>query len=406
VGARLWLWPGVAKIQLLRSLAAAFHGNAWGLSIANRGFKMKAILSVVVLAVLATALVFPLAERPARAQAPTGPQPGTQPQQNPAPVKTPDASQKPPEAGVAIAVDVPIVTLDVVATTQHGDIIPGLKKENFRILDDGTPQTITNFGATDAPITMVLLLEFSSRGYGGFFAYVGKYWSSALFPALLQKDWVALETFDMKTRVEVDFTQNKDEVMQGLNRLYFPGFSESNVFDAILETVDRLKDVQGKKSIVVLASGVDTFSKHTLDQTMKQLRQSDVTIFCIGLGRAFQNYADMNGGMGSTRRMDYLQAENQLRTFSQETGGYYWFPQFAGEMPDVFRSVAAFLRHQYSISYSPSHGAKDGKFHKVKVELVAPDGGPLSVVDQKGKKQKYQVYAREGYQSAKGGVGD
>jgi VWFA-related protein len=406
VGARLWLWPGVAKIQLLRSLAAAFHGNAWGLSIANRGFKMKAILSVVVLAVLATALVFPLAERPARAQAPTGPQPGTQPQQNPAPVKTPDASQKPPEAGVAIAVDVPIVTLDVVATTQHGDIIPGLKKENFRILDDGTPQTITNFGATDAPITMVLLLEFSSRGYGGFFAYFGKYWSSALFPALLQKDWVALETFDMKTRVEVDFTQNKDEVMQGLNRLYFPGFSESNVFDAILETVDRLKDVQGKKSIVVLASGVDTFSKHTLDQTMKQLRQSDVTIFCIGLGRAFQNYADMNGGMGSTRRMDYLQAENQLRTFAQETGGYYWFPQFAGEMPDVFRSVAAFLRHQYSISYSPSHGAKDGKFHKVKVELVAPDGGPLSIVDQKGKKQKYQVYAREGYQSAKGGVGD
>jgi len=367
---------------------------------------MKAIFSLIVLVAMATALVFPLTEHTALAQAPTGPQPGAQPQQNPAPTKTPDASQKPPDAGVAIAVDVPIVTLDVVATTQHGDIIPGLKKENFRILDDGAPQTITNFGATDAPITMVLLLEFSSRGYGGFFAYVGKYWSTALFPALLQKDWVALETFDMRTRVEVDFTQNKDEVMQGLYRLYFPGFSESNVFDAILETVDRLKDVQGKKSIVVLASGVDTFSKHTLDQTMKQLRQSDVTIFCIGLGRAFQNYADMNGGMGSTRRMDYLQAENQLRTFAQETGGYSWFPQFAGEMPDVFRSVAAFLRHQYSISYSPSHGAKDGKFHKVKVELVAPDGGPLSIVDQKGKKQKYQVYAREGYQSVKSGVGD
>jgi VWFA-related protein len=367
---------------------------------------MKAILSLIVLAALATALVFPLAEHTALAQAPTGPQPGTQPQQNPAPPKTQDASQKPQEGGVSIAVDVPVVTLDVVATTQHGDIIPGLKKENFRILDDGTPQTITNFGATDAPITMVLLLEFSSRGYGGFFAYVGKYWSTALFPALLQKDWVALETFDMKTRVEVDFTQNKDEVMQGLYRLYFPGFSESNVFDALLETVDRLKDVQGKKSIVLLASGVDTFSKHTLDQTMKQLRQSDVTIFCIGLGKAFQNYADSSGQMGSIARMNYLQAENQLRTFSQETGGYSWFPQFAGEMPDVFRSVAAFLRHQYSISYSPSHGARDGKFHKVKVELVAPDGSPLIVENQKHKKQKYQVYAREGYQAVKSGVGD
>src|SRR6266436_4914561 len=198
---------------------------------------MKAIFRVILLAALATCLVLPLAENSALAQAPTGPQGGAPPppqqQQNPASQKPPSASQKPPDAGVAIAVDVPIVTLDVVATTQHGDIIPGLKKENFRILDDGAPQTITNFGATDAPITMVLLLEFSSRGYYNFFANVGKYWSTALFPALLQKDWVALETFDMKTRVEVDFTQNKDEVMQGLYRLYFPGFSESNVFDAI-----------------------------------------------------------------------------------------------------------------------------------------------------------------------------
>jgi VWFA-related protein len=379
-------------------------------SMVIEGHMMKTIFSLVLLAILATALVLPLAEQPALAQAPTGPQGGAPPpaqqQQNPASQKPPAAAQQPPQGGVTIAVDVPIVTLDVVATTQHGDIIPGLKKENFRILDDGVPQTITNFAPTEAPITMVLLLEFSSRGYGGYFAYIGKYWSTAMFGALQQKDWIALETFDMKTRIEVDFTQDKDEVLQGIYHLYFPGFSESNVFDALLETADRLKDVKGKKSIVLLASGVDTFSKHTLDQTMKQLRQSDVTIFCIGLGRAFQNYADMNGGMGSLARMNYLQAENQLKTFSQETGGYAWFPQFAGEMPNVFRDVAAFLRHQYSLSYSPTTGAKDGKFHKVKVELVAPDGGPLTVMDQKGKKQKYQVYAREGYQATKGGVGD
>src|SRR5260370_4239173 len=106
----------------------------------------------------------------------------------------------------------------------------------------------------------------------------------------------------MKTRIEVDFTQNKDEVLEGLYHLYFPGFSESNVFDALLETVDRLKDVKGKKSIVLLASGVDTFSKHTLDQTMKHLRQSDVTIFCISFGRASQNFSHMTRGMGTTQR--------------------------------------------------------------------------------------------------------
>src|SRR6195256_3352145 len=274
---------------------------------------MKAILSLVVLAALATALVFPLTERPARAQAPTGPQPGSQPQQNPTPSKTPDASQKPPEAGVAIAVDVPIVTLDVVATTQHGDIIPGLKKENFRILDDGVPQTVTNFAPTDAPITMVVLMQFSGNAYGWFAAYA-KYWADALFPNLQPKDWVALETFDMRTRLEVDFTQNKDEVRNAIYHLYFPGFSESNVFDAILETTERLKDVNGKKSILLLASGVDTFSKHTLDQTMKALRGSDVTIFCVGLGKTWTNYLETHGRMGSN--LNYLQAENQLRTFA------------------------------------------------------------------------------------------
>jgi VWFA-related protein len=368
---------------------------------------MKAIVSSVLLVILAAALALPLTEDSAYAQAPSGPQGGAPPppqqQQKPEQAQAPTPAQQTPQSGVTIAVDVPIVTLDVVATTQHGDIIPGLKKENFRVLDDGVPQTITNFAPTEAPITMVVLMQFSGNSYG-WFAYYAKYWADALFPNLQPKDWVALETFDMRTRLEVDFTQNKDEVRQAIYRLYFPGFSESNVFDAILETVDRLKDVNGKKSILLLASGVDTFSKHTLDQTMKQLRGSDVTIFCVGLGKTWTNYLETHGSLGS--HLNYLQAENQLRTFATETGGYAWFPQFDGEIPDIFRSVAAFLRHQYSLSYSPTNGAKDGKFHKLKVELVAPDGGPLTVVDQKGKKQKFQVYAREGYQAPKGGVGD
>jgi hypothetical protein len=83
-----------------------------------------------------------------------------------------------------------------------------------------------------------------------------------------------------------------------------------------------------------------------------------------------------------------------------------WFPQFTGEIPGVMRTVADFLRHQYTITYSPTNHAADGKYRKVKVQLVAPDGGPLTVLDQKGKKQKVVVYTREGYQAPKGGVGD
>jgi VWFA-related protein len=345
------------------------------------------------------------------AQAPEGPQGGAAPQPpaNPAPAPKPAAppQQKPQEGGVTIAVEVPVVTLDVVATTQHGDLIPGLKKENFKIMEDGVPQTITNFGPSDAPITMVVLMEFSAR-YGDIFAYLAKYWADALFPNLNQKDWVALVTFDMKPRMEVDFTQNKDEVRQAIYHLYFPGFSESNIFDALLDTVDRLKDVKGKKSILVLASGVDTFSRHTYDQTLKQLRGTDVSIFAVGLDKPVRNAIEMRSrGMGGQMaQMDFLQAENELKTFTQMTGGLAWFPQFDGEIPGIMRDVAEFLRHQYSLTYTPSNHTPDGKFRKVKVELVAPDGGPLVVLDQKGKKQKVVVYAREGYTAPKGGVGD
>src|SRR5271154_2243418 len=355
---------------------------------------------ILVIALLATVSL--VATTSLRGQEPTGPQGGAQPPQNAPASQTPPAPPPKQDAGGTISVEAPIVTVDAVATTQHGDLVTGLKKENFRITDDGVPQTITGFNAGDSPITMVILMEFSSRAQG-FFAYYAKYWAEALFPNLLPKDWVALETFDMKTRLEVDFTQDKNEVRNAVYHLVFPGFHESNVFDALLETTDRLKDVKGKKSILLLASGIDTFSKHTLDETYKQLRQSDVPIFSVGLGKVFTNMQELRGSQRS--EINFLQAENELKTFSAMTGGFAWFPQFDGEIPGIFQTVASFLRHQYNLSYTPTNG-NDGKFHKIKVELVAPDGGPLTVLDQKGKKQKYVVYAREGYQAPKSGTGD
>ena len=120
--------------------------------------------------------------------------------------------------------------------------------------------------------------------------------------------------------------------------------------------------------------------------------------------RPAEAVAITHGYRGSN--LNYLQAENQLRYFAQETGGFAWFPQFDGEIPELLHEVAGFLRQRYSFSYSPTTGAKDGKFHEITAELVALDGGPLTIVDQKGKKQKYQIYARESYQPIKGGAGD
>ncbi|HUI74119.1 MAG TPA: VWA domain-containing protein [Candidatus Acidoferrum sp.] len=361
---------------------------------------MKATASVRVFLILLLVFSACAIVPSAAAQSQTGPQTSAQPPQQAPPTQAaPGQQQPPPSGGVSIAVEVPIVTLDVVATTNHGDIITGLKRENFRVYEDGVPQTITSFGPTDSPITMVVLMEFSARYYG-YFSQVGKYWADALFPNLKQQDWVALVTFDMRPHLEVDFTQNKEEVRNALFHLYFPGFSESNVFDAVLDTVNRLKDVKGKKSILLICTGRDTFSKHTLDQTIKQLRQTDVTIFAVGLSRYITNALEMNGYHGS--EINFVQDQNQLSTFAKETGGNAWFPQFDGELPGIFQEVAAFLRNQYSLTYTPTNRARDGSYRKIKVDLVAPDGSPLIVLNQKKKKQKYEVYVRQGYVAPKG----
>src|SRR6187397_2697534 len=133
---------------------------------------MNRTLAHVLRGLMLVGLFWVLGVSPAFPQAPTGPQSGGQPQPAPPPGQNPPQQQpKPAEGGLSIAVEVPVVTMDVVATTQRGDIITGLKRENFKLLEDGVPQTITNFGPSDAPITMVVLMEFSAR-YGGYFSYV------------------------------------------------------------------------------------------------------------------------------------------------------------------------------------------------------------------------------------------
>ncbi len=304
------------------------------------------------------------------------------------------------EETYTIAIEVPVVQVPVMVTTERGDIITGLKKENFRILDDGQPQEISAFGPSEAPMTMVMLVE----GSRAVWYYLGQIYDTAytFLNHLKPEDWVALVTYDIRPRLEVDFTHSRREVSEGLRGLGFATFSDSNLFDALIDTLGRLKDVKGKKSILLISSGFDTFSKASLDQAYKAAKNSDVTIFSIGMGRDIWERADALGYLSGAARVGRLQAENQLRSFSQMTGGQAYIPMFTGELPGIFEDITSRLRNQYTIVFTPAQRARDGKFHKVKVEVVGPDGQPLTAQDQKGKKHKIVVYAREGYYAPKG----
>jgi len=256
---------------------------------------------------------------------------------------------------------------------------------------------ISNFSTTEAPITVVLLVEYSKLGYGWFMVNAEN-WADTFLQQLKPNDWVALESFNLNTKVEVDFTHSRSDIEQGLVSMYYPPFSESNLFDAVSETLDRLSDVKGRKSILVLASGFDTFSKLTLDKALARVKEADLTINCVGVGE--RAMIAINGGLG----VEYAQAQNQLRTMASLTGGRTWFPRFDGEIPGIMSDVAASLRNEYSLAYAPTNRATDGKYRKIKVEVVNADGSPYVVTDQKGKKRNFHVYARQGYTAPKSNI--
>lgn len=302
----------------------------------------------------------------------------------------------------SLKVNVPLVNVDVSVLTKNGQFVPGLKKENFRVLEDGVPQNVTHFNVSQAPITAVLLVEFASTNY--VFMIQALQASYAFANSLKKEDWVAVAYYDMQPHILVDFTQDKRAIYGALNQLRIPGFAETNLFDALYDTLDRLDRVEGKKYIVLVTTGIDTFSKLTLDKIMKKIRDTkDVTIFPISVGFIVREYCETHRcgythGMGiPVGHMDYLQGDNEMRTFAAMTGGRAYFPRFEGELPELFQDISSDIRNQYTLSYSPTNTKLDGTYRKLKVQVVAPDGGPLKVKDQKGKDVKIDVVAREGY---------
>jgi VWFA-related protein len=298
----------------------------------------------------------------------------------------------------SIKVDVPVVTLDVLVTTKDGQTIPGLKQENFKIMEDGTPQKIATFNQSQAPITAVLLIEYAATNLSYMYDALNAAYTFA--SGLRKEDYVAVVSYDIKPQILVDFTQDKRAIMGALNMLRIPGFRERDMFDAVFDTLDRVDRLEGKKYVILISSGADTFSKLTWDQTIKKVKATkDVTIYAVSIGWQWRQYVDA-ASMGHDpfgRSVGWLQNDNQMRTLAQLTGGRSYFPRFEGELPGLFQEISSDIRNQYSISYHPTNTKLDGSYRKLKVELQAPDGGPLKVKDQKGKDVKTIVYAREGY---------
>ncbi len=302
------------------------------------------------------------------------------------------------------ATDATSVSVDVAVEDAKGHFIPKLDKSYFRLSEDNVPQQISTFSTAEAPMTLAMVVEFSNR-FQSFYSYT---WFQTLQAAygfsemLRPEDYLAIVAYDLRPEMLTDFTTDRGQVQEALSRLRFPGFSESNLYDALTDTISRMQGIEGRKGILLISSGVDTFSQQTFDHARRSIQEGGVPIYAVGLMQSIRDIAEASGQLRNTSELTFLQADSQMRTFATESGGMAFFPHFVTEFPEIFRNMSEALRSRYTLSYTPTNQARDGKYRRIKVELVDPATNlPWKMVDAKNKPVKYTVYAKAGYNAPK-----
>ncbi|HEX5834641.1 MAG TPA: VWA domain-containing protein [Pyrinomonadaceae bacterium] len=348
------------------------------------------------------------------------------PQQEPVPQ---DILPTKPQDIEKVTVSTNLVNIDaVVYHKKSGQIVTGLKKPNFAVFADGVQQTITNFATPEAPITVAMVVEYSkwsemfglygNRGYEpGTYEVIRP---TAMFLSQFIKppdDYVSVTAFDIRPTPLTDFTNDPGRLNAVVTLLLrnTPAFRETNLFDAlkfvmvggradsvVLEESKSDKSdysgmvaVQGRRrAVLLIASGIDTFSKINYGDARKVLKNSGVPVYIIGTANLFKKmYGDSlpatDSMLGMPGRMSWLQADNALQTFAKETGGAYFPVTFEGELPKVLGNINALLRNQYSLGFNPGD-VRDGKEHKLKVSVDVDGDGTF---DDK----EYTIQARQVY---------
>jgi Ca-activated chloride channel family protein len=294
------------------------------------------------------------------------------------------------KASISVAVD--LVSLQALVTDDKGNVLTGLKPENFTIYEDNIKQEISNFSPVESNITAVMLVEYSNN-VGNFITDV---WDAMYgFVASLRKgDWVAVIGYDMQPMILCDFTQNRNEIDSALRRFTYPATSYSNLSDALIDALDRTQEIEGKVAIVLISTGLDTLSKHSYPEALDKCKEANASVYAISLGQHFRLMLEASGRLSNELSLNLAMADNRLRSFADFTGGAAYFPRFQSELPSIFRNISQLLRSQYSIAYASTNPNKDGKFRRIKVDVNAP------LTDSKGKPLKLKVITRKGYKAS------
>jgi Ca-activated chloride channel family protein len=284
------------------------------------------------------------------------------------------AQENPQEKTQAILVSVDRVNVGVIVTDSNGHFVEGLRREDFHILDNGIAQPLTDFAAIEAPAQVLLLIEAGPAVYlleGGHLEA-----ALALLKGLSPDDRVAVVKYAEAPTALLDFTTNKQTAQAAFGQLRFNlGFSSLNLSSSVSKTLEWLASVQGKKSMVLLSTGVDTSPSKEAAMVMEKLKISDVRLLAVSLTGGLQNPQPANKKKSPAKpsteaAQQFEQADQLLKRMAESTGGRAYFPRNSSEFSAAYAEIAQLVRHEYSIAFAPP--VRDGQVHAIEVRVDGP----------------------------------
>jgi len=284
----------------------------------------------------------------------------TEAQSQPPPAAAPQVMA--PAGRPSFRADANLAVIPVSVTDAQNRFVLGLRKEDFRIFDDGVEQSIGHFSGEDVPLSIGL--AFDTSGSMDFKLTTSRDAAALFLKTLNPDDEAFLVKFNDKVELAVPFTVRPQEIQGALQNIQPGGLTA--LLDAIKFAVSEMKKAKNsRKAIVIVSDGGDNHSTYTAAQIEELVRAADVEIYAMGV-------FDPLLSLGLTP--EEVSGPRLLSEIATQTGGRAFAAAMATDLPSVAARIAIELRNQYVLSYYPKDQIRDGKYHTVEVKLSQPPG--------------------------------
>jgi Ca-activated chloride channel family protein len=257
-----------------------------------------------------------------------------------------------------------LVVIPVSVTDSMNRFVLGLRKEDFKLLDNGVEQPIAHFSGEDVPLSIGLAFDIS--GSMDFKMRSSRDAAATMLKTMSPQDEAFLVEFNDKVALTVPFTSKTEEIRDALMKVQAGGLTA--LLDAVNFTVNQMKTAKNaRKAIVIVSDGGDNSSKYTAAQIESLVREADVEIYCMGV---FDPLASL------ALSAEEVSGPRLLSEIATQTGGRAFSASVSSDLPSVAARIAIELRNQYVLSYYPKDQVKDGKYHTIEVKVSQPPGVP------------------------------